>query len=230
MESNCNNMTASDIIRAGRVLNTLPALTQRPNKEAVMSESYPTHSISLCQCGCGGYVKIATKSCAQKGIKKGFTLRYIYGHSNRINLKGKICCHCGNTYYRKMTPYNEDIKVFENRKYCSPECSALAHLRNNGSNWKGGKRIDRNGYIYILVGRSHHLASKDGYALEHRMVAESIIGRRLKKDEVVHHKNENKHDNSPENLEVLSGNAEHRKIHSKSGRECNEMPEKEDKK
>ncbi len=46
----------------------------------------------------------------------------------------------------------------------------------------------------------------------HRMVAEITSGKSIPKGHEVHHKNRDKLDNSPENLEVLS-KEEHRKIH-----------------
>ena len=47
------------------------------------------------------------------------------------------------------------------------------------------------------------------YALEYRVIAEKMIGRPLKNNEVVHHKDGNKQNNAEENLEVLQ-----RKIHT----------------
>lgn len=46
----------------------------------------------------------------------------------------------------------------------------------------------------------------------HRVLMESHIGRKLEKGEVVHHKNENKHDNTIENLEIID-DREHRRHH-----------------
>lgn len=43
----------------------------------------------------------------------------------------------------------------------------------------------------------------------HRWVMESVLGRPIEKDEVVHHINEDKHDNRPENLQVMN-DSEHR--------------------
>jgi hypothetical protein len=49
--------------------------------------------------------------------------------------------------------------------------------------------------------------------LLHRHVAEQKLGRPLRADEHVHHGNEERWDNRPDNLEVLSA-AEHHRIHS----------------
>lgn len=46
----------------------------------------------------------------------------------------------------------------------------------------------------------------------HRLVAAAILGRALLDGEHVHHKDRNKHNNAPENLEILS-NADHTRLH-----------------
>lgn len=45
----------------------------------------------------------------------------------------------------------------------------------------------------------------------HRWIAEKYYGRQLERDEVVHHKNGNKHDNRPENIEIIK-DSEHRAL------------------
>ncbi len=49
----------------------------------------------------------------------------------------------------------------------------------------------------------------------HRWAAEKKLGRKLTDEEVVHHKDRNKLNNSPENLHVFSSQAAHWKAHKK---------------
>lgn len=91
----------------------------------------------------------------------------------------------------------------------------IVHPGPANPNWRGGRSIASNGYVLLRVGTDHHLADVRGYAYEHRVVAEVKIGRRLRDDEEVHHKNENKQDNAPDNLEVVTRPAhrlEHRRV------------------
>lgn len=80
-----------------------------------------------------------------------------------------------------------------------------SHLRGSANpNWKGGRIVDPNGYVLVRVGVGHHLADVRGYVYEHRLVAERTLGRRLMAGEVVHHRDENKQNNIPDNLEVVT--------------------------
>ena len=79
--------------------------------------------------------------------------------------------------------------------------------------WNGGRATASHGYIRIQVGKGHHLADPNGYAYEHRVVAERMIGRRLEPWEEVHHLNHVRSDNRPENLLVLSG-TDHAALHN----------------
>lgn len=49
---------------------------------------------------------------------------------------------------------------------------------------------------------------------EHRIIVETIIGRSLRSDEIVHHINHDRKDNRPENLQVMN-KADHTRHHSK---------------
>lgn len=62
----------------------------------------------------------------------------------------------------------------------------------------------RRGYIEVYIGSYR--------APLHRLLGEMLIGRKLREDEVIHHRNEDTMDNRLENLEVVS-RGEHQRLH-----------------
>lgn len=70
------------------------------------------------------------------------------------------------------------------------------------------------GYVLEKV-PLHPAANKRGYVSQHRLVMEAKLGRYLAGTEIVHHKDENKANNHPDNLELLASRAEHQALHNR---------------
>lgn len=74
--------------------------------------------------------------------------------------------------------------------------------------WRGGKIVDKDSYILVKA-PGHPNRDRHGYVRDHRLVMEAVLGRLLEADEVVHHRDENKQNNDPSNLEIFVGNGYH---------------------
>lgn len=96
------------------------------------------------------------------------------------------------------------------------QCSRACYTKSRTGLRRGAYTdfIIVNGYRYRYA-PDHPLAigTKKLYVAEHRLVMESVIGRLLFNFEVVHHKDENTLNNSPDNLELMSA-SEHSKHHA----------------
>jgi endogenous inhibitor of DNA gyrase (YacG/DUF329 family) len=91
--------------------------------------------------------------------------------------------------WNKGKPWSEEVKVkFQGKR----ECISGA----NHPFWKGGRRIEPDGYITIWT--------PEGDKAEHRLVMEQKLGRPLTSDEIVHHINGIRDDNRPENLQLTN--------------------------
>ena len=75
--------------------------------------------------------------------------------------------------------------------------------------WKGGRILDKHGYIEIYAPLHPAARKSTGRVFEHRLVMEVVLGRYLTTKEVVDHRDDHPHHNWPDNLELYASNADH---------------------
>jgi len=115
------------------------------------------------------------------------------------------CLQCSREAWVPVPRIRRQLKLGQLTGLCRPCSSAktaqrhpLSHLSGTGCpNWRGGRYLV-NGYVHIWTGDGPYR----GYDREHRVVLAKSLGRPLRSDEVVHHKNGNRQDNRLENLEL----------------------------
>lgn len=81
----------------------------------------------------------------------------------------------------------------------------IYYFGEKSSHWKGGC-VNAYGYIVMAIKKKNYFG--------HRLAMENYLGRKLTKNEIVHHINENKSDNRIENLQVMT-RSEHMSLHKK---------------
>lgn len=108
--------------------------------------------------------------------------------------------------------------------YCNMECASIGK-RERFRKMNLELNPDRMTLEVRTKIRNSRLGTGEGKTYEktfgvhtHRVVAAEQLGRPLKKGEVVHHKDHNKRNNDPDNLEVLPSQAEHARIHMRNER------------
>ena len=117
-------------------------------------------------------------------------------------------CACGCGYIITDRDSNSRLRTYRHGHPTHP----FPHYRTEQHyNWKGGRKYDMQGYVWIRLGVRR-------YRKEHILVMEKALGRSLTEDEVVHHKNGIRDDNRLENLQ-LTTKSEHVRIHSNNKRQ-----------
>ena len=123
-------------------------------------------------------------------------------HADGVSLQGVsmpvtlICCVCSQ-------PFNVIPSRANKAKYCAYPCHQIGEGRKGGKITGEQRRANSQRKSYPKLNGRHI----------HRQVAELKLGRKLKHGEIVHHKDEDRQNNSPENLEVLASQALHMQKH-----------------
>lgn len=124
--------------------------------------------------------------------------------NNRKNYESCSLFECPKCGKQVVRPTGEGNRLTA----CSQSCSQLGVTRGAYK-----ESVIISGYEYVYK-PTHPNAMKSGYVAKHRLVLEKKLGRFLNKNEVAHHKNENKLDNRPENIELMTF-SEHSSFHAK---------------
>lgn len=139
------------------------------------------------------------------GIYKKQLYNYYIIKKLSITEIAKIMKYSRTVIVNRLKEYKIKIRNLKEARKVSP-----LHKGKNAYNWKGGRFINKDGYILILFPNHPHKTTGD-YIFEHRLVMEKKLGRYLKSNEIVHHINGIRNDNRIENLYIVN-----RKNHEKN--------------
>jgi len=116
-----------------------------------------------------------------------------------------VCEYCGKTFKKYHRP---DSK---RPRFCSQQCWLKVHNNPERNKEVSVQTAEKRANSLRGRGEGKNYTKYHGKHL-HRIVAEKMLERPLKKEEIVHHIDGNKFNNKPSNLQIIT-RAEHIELH-----------------
>jgi hypothetical protein len=221
-------------IRVNRAKRGFPirlADLYRKFHEPGWDHSIPTHIRALCN----GELRLhRIVDVLDKGIKPVVKLTLASGKTLRLTPDHEVCVATdGSRFVRadalqpgdavitngtakcKRCGSTKNVVTYEYAKFPGYCRTCVYRYQRKQGRFKTGRIIDQDGYVRVS-GHLDHPRHTTGGVYEHILVAEKRLGRALRPNEEVHHRNEIRHDNRPSNLRVLTRSA-HATLHGRTG-------------
>lgn len=120
-----------------------------------------------------------------------------WNEAQRAGRIKKVCVYCGQEFLIQPSVAHQ--------KHCTRRCMADDKIARPLDRSHNGRPARMNDKGYILLWEPEHPKAMKGWVFEHRLVMEQILGRYLRSDEHVDHiRADEKWNNDPSNLQVLS--------------------------
>jgi hypothetical protein len=137
----------------------------------------------------------------------------------------RVCDECGHEQW--VNYWNINKKDVHICRYCNNSKTAKTRKlsgrpRKKRASVQGTSYINSSGYVEIWLGKGQE-EGVSGYYREHKLLKELECGRRLDKDELIHHIDVDKTNNNLDNLHICRGHNQHRKLHSQLERVSAEL-------
>lgn len=162
----------------------------------------------ICQCKCGAEHQVTSGNLTSGSVRScGCLARELSSQRRKAARRPpKICRHDGCKRSTEKGGHGYcGMHAQRVRRYGSPDYITPLEL------WRKNNRAAQVSRIPEVKATTYR---KLFGRHEHRVVAEGLLGRPLRSDEHVHHIDQNKHNNAPENLLVLPA-SDHLALHAK---------------
>jgi hypothetical protein len=163
----------------------------------------------FCSMACNGASRTGARRAAARELRTGSCR--ICGEQFTTRNPAKLYCSTACQQQRATKPSadceycgTQFVPRTASSRFCSRPCLHAGSRRERSASWKGGRYITGDGYVKVYE-PEHPGADSMGYVSEHRLVMERKLGRPLTSKETVHHKNNTRDDNRPENLQLRQG-------------------------
>lgn len=144
------------------------------------------------------------------------TMEYIKTTRVKVNKKSRIsmalfrCSYCDNIVERTLASKNyKSCGCFQHKH---DGCKSRNVNMEKNPRWNGGRNIDKDGYI-LIKDRNHNSCNSNGYVREHVLICENVLGRKLSKQNMIHHIDFNKSNNTNNNLVICENDEYHKLLH-----------------